>query len=66
MKKPAIPAVSGITDQVVASLLRPLKENVEVMNGVRGGPLQKLPANASLSDVIAKVNEIIGRLNAQG
>lgn len=63
MKKPAIPAVN-VQDQRIASLLRPIKENLEIMNGTRGGYLAELPANASLADVISKVNEIVARLNA--
>jgi hypothetical protein len=66
MKKPAIPSVSPVEDRVVASLLAPMKENIEVITGVRGGTLKKLSPDAGLSDVIAKVNEIIGRLNATG
>jgi hypothetical protein len=63
MKKPAIPAVS-VQDQQIASLLRPMKENIEILTGQRGGSLTKLASDATLSDVINKLNTVIDRLNA--
>lgn len=63
MKKPAIPAVQGVTDQNVARLLRPIKENIESITGVRGGRIDTLPSDANLVSVIAKINEIIVKLN---
>jgi hypothetical protein len=64
MKKPAIPATMGVADPVARNLLGAIKENIEQMNGTRGGIVEKLPNNASLSDVVSKVNEIIGKINA--
>jgi hypothetical protein len=64
MKKPAIPSTQQVADPVVASILRPIKENLEIMTGIRGGLIETLADNASLSDVISKINEIIGRINA--
>lgn len=64
MKKPAIPGTHAVTDPVVASVLRPMKENLEILTGVRGGIIEPLPVNASNSQLIAKINEIIQRLNA--
>lgn len=64
MKKPAIPGTQTVTDPVVASILRPMKENLEILTGVRGGIIEPLPVNASNSQLIAKINEIIQRLNA--
>jgi hypothetical protein len=64
MKKPSIPSTQPVTDPTVAALLRPIKENIEILTGVRGGILAPLPENASNSQVIAKINEIIQRLNA--
>lgn len=64
MKKPAIPGTQAVSDPAVASLLRPIKENIELITGVRGGIIEQLPENASNSQVIAKINEIIQRLNA--
>lgn len=63
MKKPAIPAVS-VKDQTVAVLLRPIKENIEILTGLRGESLTKLSSSATLSEVIDKLNEVIDRLNA--
>ena len=64
MKKPAIPSTQPVADQTVAALLRPIKENIEILTGIRGGIIAQLGENASNSEVIAKINEIIQRLNA--
>lgn len=64
MKKPSIPSVMGVTDQKVAALLRPIKENIEILTGQRGDSLTKLDDSATLSQVITKLNEVIDRLNA--
>jgi hypothetical protein len=64
MKKPAIPSTQPVNDPTLAALLRPMKENLEIITGVRGGIIAQLPENASNSQVIAKINEIIQRLNA--
>jgi hypothetical protein len=45
-------------------ILTPVKENIELMTGVRGGTIEELPENSSLSSTISKINEIIGRLNS--
>lgn len=63
MRKPAIPSVQPVQDQVVASILVPVKENIEVLTGVRGGPISPLLPGASNAQIIDKVNEIIKRLN---
>lgn len=63
MRKPSIPAVN-VADQRIASLLRPMKENIESITGVRGKPLAQLPDDATLADVISTINAIIARLNA--
>jgi hypothetical protein len=44
-------------------MLQCLKENVELLTGVRGGLIQKLPQTATLGDVINKLNELIDRVN---
>jgi hypothetical protein len=64
MKKPAIPSTQQVVDPVVANILRPMKENIEIMTGIRGGGIETLADNAPLSDVISKINEIIERINA--
>ena len=63
MKKPSIPAVN-VVDYKVASLPRPMKENIETMTGVRGGPLPQLSDDADLPTVISTINAIIALLNA--
>lgn len=63
MKKPAIPAINA-KDGELQRVLLALKENAEILNGTRGGGIQTLASDASSSDLIAKVNEIIERLNA--
>lgn len=64
MKKPSIPAIQGVSDQALIRLLTPIKENIELMNGIRTGTLEKLPENADLTAVVGKINEIIERINA--
>lgn len=61
MKKPAIPQVPR-GEQPRAGFDQSLKENLEIITGRRGGSVQPLPADASLAAVVAKVNEIIARL----
>lgn len=64
MKKPAIPSVMGVSDPVARNLLVAMKENIEVMTGARGDTIKSLPTNATLTDCISKINEIIERINA--
>lgn len=64
MKKPAIPALQGIPDLALMRVLTPIKENIELLTGVRSGVIQPLPENASLETVVEKINEIIERINA--
>lgn len=61
MKKPAIPQVPR-GDQPRSGFDQSVKETLEVITGRRGGSVQPLPADASLADVVAKVNELIARL----
>lgn len=63
MKKPSIPAVV-VDDRGTAALLRPIKENIEILTGLRGGRIEKLPGDASFASVVEKLNQIIDRLNA--
>ena len=65
MKKPAIPAIRGIADRSLLSVLAPMKENIESLTGVREGIIEKLPATTTdLPTIVGKINEIIARLNA--
>jgi hypothetical protein len=63
MKKPAIPTTLSIQDASVATILRPMKETLEIITGIREGAISQLPTDASLTDAVAKINEIITRLN---
>jgi Tfp pilus assembly protein PilO len=63
MKKPAIPSLLPIKDASIAAVLAPMKENIEIINGSREGLLVKLPTDATLPQAVAKINEIINRLN---
>ena len=63
MKKPAIPNTLTVKDVAISTVLRPIKENIEILTGVREGALQTLPSDASLTDAVSKINEIIRRLN---
>lgn len=62
-RKPAIPDVP-LGPQPLVSILSALKINVELLTGVRGGPIETLPDTATLSDVITRLNELIDRVNA--
>ena len=53
MKKPSIP--SSPTDQ----FSKAVRENIEIIKGDRGTKVKLLLKDASLSDVIGKINEII-------
>lgn len=64
MQKPSIPAVNT-SDPQLRALLLPMKENIELLTGTREGLIEKLSQDATLSDVISKVNEVIDRLNAR-
>ncbi len=61
MKKPAIPQVPHGA-QPRTGFDQSVKETLEIITGRRGGSVQPLPADASLADVVKKVNELIARL----
>ncbi len=67
IRKPAIPAAAS-QDLRLYPFLTALKENVEIITGVRPGigEIQRLAGTASLADVINKINEVVVRLNASG
>ena len=56
-----IPSTSGI-DPKVRRVLDPLKENMEKIRGQRGSKIDKLTSSASTAEIIAKINEIISRI----
>lgn len=55
---PSVPVPGNPRDKFDAAV----KENLESIMGQRGGRIKELSSDAALSDVIAKVNEIIGKL----
>jgi hypothetical protein len=57
MRKPAIPAIGIGTPQM--DILLPMKENIEILTGQRGEKLKLLGENASLPEVIARLNKVI-------
>lgn len=65
IRKPGIPTSSSVSRDV-ARVLDPIKENVEILTGVRSGvkPIVQLTSVASQTDIANKANEIIVRLNA--
>ena len=61
MKKPALPSVPGHGVRRWEFDAR-IKELLEILTGRRGGVITPLKSDASQADIIAKVNEIIARL----
>ena len=62
IRKPAIPAVV-VPDRRLSTLLNPIKQNIEILTGVRGGKIDYLADTATVDEAVAKINEIIDRLN---
>jgi hypothetical protein len=67
IKKPAIPHYSS-ADKTLTQTLVAVKENIEIMTGVRPGTRQidQLPPGATDAQVIDKINQIIAVLNYSG
>ena len=63
MKKPAIPSTLSIQDRSIAAIVGPMKENIEILTGVREGLIAPLPSDATTAQIISKINEVILRLN---
>jgi hypothetical protein len=57
MRKPAIPAVA-LTNEHHA-ILNPMKENIEILTGQRGEKIRLLSEDATLPEVIARLNKVI-------
>jgi Zn-finger domain-containing protein len=60
--KRAIPPVPTSEDYAVTRFNRAVKEQLEVLSGVRRGRVEPLPADAALGDVITAINQIINKL----
>lgn len=67
MRKPAIPS-TAVADRSTQMILSAMKENIEIVTGVRPGvgQLTGLSSTATNAEIIAKINEIISRLNFSG
>lgn len=67
LKKPSIPMVQT-PDRTLSLAIAAIKENIEIMNGSRGniGAMSQLPATATNDEIIAKINEVVARLNFNG
>lgn len=63
-RKPTI-VTSGLPPQM-AHALEPVKQSLEMIMGQRQGEIKGLRSNASSTEVVAKINEIIARINGSG
>ena len=66
MKKPGIPAVPVGLPNDHFSLLASLKENIEIIAGVRSTAISPLAPTATLPEVIVALNKVIDRLTPGG
>ena len=64
-KKPGIPSIPTTASRELFPILMSMKENIELLTGIRGGNISPLTATASTDDIVAKVNEVIERLNGR-
>ena len=66
-RKPGIPSVL-LQDQGLNNVVSALKENIEIITGSRigVGEIRSLGAPATNDQIVAKINEIIARLNVSG
>ena len=63
-KKPGIPSVN-FPDRTLNQAISAIKENIEIITGARNGvgEIKLLESTATTAQVIAKLNEVITRLN---
>lgn len=59
MRKPGIPPPHD-----PRHCMQAMKENIELITGVRGDPLTSLSTAATTAEIIEKINAIIERINA--
>lgn len=62
MKKPAIPSQSTGTTPDQTRFNAAVKETLETITGGRNSRIKPLPADAGLTDIVAKINELLGVL----
>lgn len=60
MKKPAI--MVRTNEPTLKPTLDAIKENLEIIEGLRGTKIELLGTDATLAGVISKVNEILDRI----
>ena len=65
IKKPQIPSAAMLPTEL-ARIVGPLKENIEIITGARGGELTQLATTATNAEIIQAINAIIVKLNASG
>lgn len=63
-RKPVI-STMGMPAEL-AWFLKPVKENIEMVTGARGGELKGLKPGATQEEIIKKVNELIAQINVSG
>ena len=62
MSHPSIPSEQSVKDQNIRMILSAVRINVETLNGKRDGRIDLLSTSATTAEIIAKINEIIERL----
>lgn len=62
MSKRAIPGVPGSDDRARQAFDAAVKENLEALSGLRSGQIKTLASTATTAEIIAKINELIVRL----
>ena len=60
MSKRAIPRTPPSADRERRGFDEAVKERLEVLSGLRGGNIKPLDSSATTTDVINKINEILG------
>lgn len=67
IRKPSIPVVNS-ADKTTNLAFAAIRETIEIMTGVRAGTSQinQLAPGATNDEIIAKVNEVIAKLNYSG
>lgn len=63
-RKPGIPSIPPLEQRELHSVLVSMKENIELLTGVRNGNISAVSSTASLTEVIAALNAVINRINS--
>lgn len=62
MSKRTIPLIPKSGDHARTRFDEAVRENLQILMGQRVDPIAPLPSSANLANVIAKINELIDRL----